>query len=429
MDNSHLTKYTPTMQGKYYVLDTTVDPDRTAQIPAMSGRQGDTMRKVSLAFVDDGTPHDLTNSTVELRAQDSAGVVKISDNVLNWLTREGGLLQFGIPAQFYANPGEYQHAYFVITDKDSEGNATSTSTVNVDFEVIENGIELTASDTHIYISSVDRLLETAKDRINAVKLMGDNAEAQLKGYQSMLVSNELPTRQGDNNWTGSNSFANITVDKLNNSQIDSISADLVTAQTTANSASLAAASGLSELSSIESSISAQSTTTGSTITSISASASSAITSTVSDIAMLSTAQSSTASYVKSLSSTTSSVADDVDDIYDSLDSIASQVSNGSSASSETVDVPDYSSSLSYLASAVSSASTNAYRASNQAELASATASAASQGVGSLSSAVYSLAFEADSASGELSAYNLTSMSTAIAILKDKVRSAESAGKL
>ena len=125
------------MQGKYYIIDTTIDPTMTATVAAMNGRQGDTMRSVPLAIVDDNQPHDCTGSDVELRAQDAAGVVKISDIVINWVSRSGGLLIFGIPAAFYQHPGEYQHAYFVITDKDSEGKTTSTSTVNVDFYVAE----------------------------------------------------------------------------------------------------------------------------------------------------------------------------------------------------------------------------------------------------------------------------------------------------
>jgi len=180
MDNAHLTAYDPDQQGQYYVIDTTIDPSQTANIPAMNGRQGDTMRRVSLAIVDDDQPHDMTNSTIELRGQDASGVVKISDVVLNWVSREGGLLIFGIPAPFYKNVGQYQHAYFVISDKDSQGNTTSTSTININFFVTENGIDVSDVDSTIYISSVDRMLQTAKDRIEAVKIAGENASAIVK---------------------------------------------------------------------------------------------------------------------------------------------------------------------------------------------------------------------------------------------------------
>lgn len=258
-DNAHLTKYEPDRQGQYYILDTTIDPTQTATVDAANGRQGDTMRRVPIAFVDDDQPHDLTNSTVELRGQDASGVVKISDIVLNWVSREGGLLIFGIPAPFYKNVGQYQHAYFVISDKDGQGNTTSTSTVNVNFYVAENGIEVSDVDTGIYISSVDRLLNQAKSRIEAVKLAGSNAEALVQGYEKLIQSNAFPTATGDNVFTGSNSFATVNIDSLSNKQLSDVSNAVITAQTTANSASLQAVSNSTQISNNTYSIVANST--------------------------------------------------------------------------------------------------------------------------------------------------------------------------
>lgn len=258
-DNAHLTKYEPDKQGQYYILDTTIDPNQTATVDAMNGRQGDTMRRVPIAFVDDDQPHDLTNSTVELRAQDAAGVVKISDIVLNWVSRTGGLIVFGIPEQFYKNAGEYQHAYFVISDKDDEGHTTSTSTVNVDFYVDENGIEVSEVDTGIYISSVDRLLSQAKSRIEAVKLAGSNAEALVQGYEKLIQSNAFPTVDGNNTFTGTNSFTTVNIDSLSNKQLSDVSNAVTTAQTTANSASLQAVSNSTLISNNTDSIVANST--------------------------------------------------------------------------------------------------------------------------------------------------------------------------
>ena len=265
MDNSHLTKYNPDRQGQYYILDTTIDPDQTATIAAMNGRQGDTMMSVPLAIVDDNQPHDCTNATVELRAQDAAGVVKVSDIVLNWVSRSGGLLIFGIPAAFYQHPGEYQHAYFVITDKDSEGKATSTSTVNIDFYVAENGIEITAADSNIFISSVDRMLETAKSRVEAVQLMGENAEATMRGYQDAIKAGDFPTKAADNEWTGANSFKALSAESLSAPALDSLSASVTTAQTTATSGSLAAGKAQADVDQVQSSVSSLATSTGSAI--------------------------------------------------------------------------------------------------------------------------------------------------------------------
>lgn len=362
-DNAHLTKYEPDKQGQYYILDTTIDPTQTATVDAANGRQGDTMRRVPIAFVDDDEPHDLTNSTVELRAQDAAGVVKISDMVLNWVSRTGGLIVFGIPAQFYKNAGEYQHAYFVINDKDDTGNTTSTSTVNVDFYVDENGIEVSDVDTGIYISSVDRLLNQAKSRIEAVKLAGSNAEAIVQGYEKLIQSNAFPTATGDNNFTGSNSFADITVDSLNNKQLSDVSNAVVTAQTTANSASLQAVSNSTQISNNTDSIVANSTAISS--------ADNRITSAETSIASVSSA-------VKSADNKLASLASSVDNIdtggsgntdvtssfahvNNSLISLSTEVNTLSTAVS---NIPDVTTSINSISAVASQASYNANVANN-----------------------------------------------------------------
>lgn len=377
MDNSHLTKYTPDRQGPYYILDTTIDPEQTATIAAMSGRQGDTMRRVPLAIVDDSQPHDCTGADVELRAQDSAGVVKISDVVLNWKSRSGGLLIFGIPAAFYQHPGEYQHAYFVITDKDSNGNTTSTSTVNVDFYVAENGIEVTASDSRIFISSVDRLLETAKNRVEAVQLMGENAEATMKGYQDAIKAGDFPTKAADNEWTGANSFKALTVDKLTAPVLDSLSASVTTAQTTANSGSLAAGKAQADVDQVQSSVSSLATSTGSAVESL-ASASTAT-------------SSSTTAAISSLSIAVSSVDVDMTDIHDSLNSQSSQIS-------ELADDTDYSESMSSMSKSISQ---TVNLVNNNIGPLSASASNNQSYIGALSNTISAVLYSMASASREL----------------------------
>ena len=353
-DNAHLTKYEPDKQGQYYILDTTIDPNKTATVDAMNGRQGDTMRRVQIAFVDDDEPHDLTNSTVELRAQDAAGVVKISDIVLNWVSRTGGLIVFGIPEQFYKNTGEYQHAYFVISDKDDSGHTTSTSTVNVDFYVDENGIEVSDVDTGIYISSVDRLLNQAKSRIEAVKLAGSNAEAIVQGYEKLIQSNAFPTATGDNNFTGSNSFADITVDSLNNKQLSDVSNAVLTAQTTANSASLQAVSNSTLISNNTDSIVANSTAISS--------ADNRLTSAETSISAVSSAVKNTDTKLASLASSVDNintggsgntdVTSSVAHVNNSLISLSTEIDTLSTAVS---NIPNYSTSINAISATASQA--------------------------------------------------------------------------
>lgn len=388
MDNAHLTKYTPSMQGKYYIIDTTIDPDQTATIAAMNGRQGDTMRRVPLAIVDDNQPHDCTGSDVELRAQDAAGVVKISDIVIDWVSRSGGLLVFGIPAAFYQHPGEYQHAYFVINDKDSNGNTTSTSTVNVDFTVAENGIEITAADSHIFISSVDRLLETAKNRVEAVQLMGENAEATMKGYQDAIKAGDFPTKAADNEWTGTNSFKALTADTLTAPVLDSLSASVTTAQTTANSGSLAAGKAQADVDQVQSSVSNLATSTGSEIESLASASSSAVESLAS--ASMATSSSTTA-VIASLSSAVSSVDADMTDIHDSLNSQSSQIS-------ELADDTDYSESMSSMSKSISQ---TVNLVNNNIGPLSASASNNQSYIGALSNTISAVLYSMASASREL----------------------------
>lgn len=355
MDNAHLASYDPDQQGQYYVIDTTIDPTKTANIPAMNGRQGDTMRRVSLAIVDDDQPHDMTNSTIELRGQDSAGVVKVSDVVLNWVSREGGLLIFGIPAPFYENVGQYQHAYFVVSDKDSQGNTTSTSTVNVNFYVAENGINVSDVDSTIYISSVDRMLSQAKSRIEAVKLAGSNAEALVQGYEKLIQSNAFPTATGDNNFTGSNSFADITVDSLNNKQLSDVSDAVVTAQTTANSASLQAVSNSVQIYNNSEAISSADVRLTSAETSI-GSISSAVQTTDNKLASLASSVDNIDTGGSGNTDVTSSIAH----VNNSLISLSTEVDTLSTAVS---NIPDYSTSI----NAVSATASQALATANTAQ--------------------------------------------------------------
>lgn len=200
MDNQHLTKYKPDMIGnQYYELDTTIDPRMTATVGALNGRQGDDMRAVPIAFTDNGQPHDLTNTTIELRVLDSAGVVKVSDKIINPVDLQGGLIVFGVPAEVYESAGDVQRAYFVLKDKTFNGSSQTISTVNVSFTVLENGIDISKKQSSIYISSLDKVLS--------------------KGG-SYAVTN------ADNHFIGSNSIDDLTVGSLHNASLSDVQASV-----------------------------------------------------------------------------------------------------------------------------------------------------------------------------------------------------------
>lgn len=387
MDNAHLASYDPYQQGQYYVIDTTIDPTKTANIPTMNGRQGDTMRRVSLAIVDDDQPHNMTNSTIELRGQDASGVVKVSDVVLNWVSREGGLLIFGIPAPFYANVGQYQHAYFVVSDKDSQGNTTSTSTVNVNFYVAENGIDVGDVDRTIYISSVDRMLSQAKSRIEAVKLAGSNAEAIVQGYEKLIQSNAFPTKKADNDWTGTNSFTTVNIDSLSNKQLSDVSDAVLTAQTTANSASLQAVSNSTLISNNTDSIVANSTAISS--------ADNRLTSAETSIAAVSSAVKNTDNKLSSLASSVDNidtggsgntdVTSSIAHVNNSLISLSTEIDTLSTAVS---NIPNFTTSINAISAIASQALATANTAQQNDNNLSATLSNVQDDVTNISNTSY-----------------------------------------
>lgn len=201
--NAKIQHYTPDMVGKkYYQLDTTTSSTKTAIVPALNGRQGDDMRAVNIAFTDDGEPHDLTNSKISLRVLDAAGVVKVADKIINMVDARGGLVVFGVPKEVYEYPGEVQRAYFVIEDQAIDGSKQVVSTVNVDFEILENGIDISDAKSTIYISSLDKLL---------------------------TQTGKVVTTDKDNSMTGSNSFTQINVDNaaVSSAVVDSLSVGVI----------------------------------------------------------------------------------------------------------------------------------------------------------------------------------------------------------
>ena len=335
MDNQHLTKYTPDMQGQYYVLDTTVDSTQTATIAAMNGRQGDKMRAVPIAFVDDGQPRDLTSTKIELRAQDSSGIVKISDKILNPVSMTGGLIVFGVPEPFYESPGEVQHAYFVLTDKTATGDDQVVSTVNVDFTVLENGIDVSQASSKIYVSSIDDMLKEAKTKAEAVQLMNSNNQAMVAGYTALLSENAVALKDADQKFTGANVFTNLTAQSLSAPAITSL---VATASSTTSAVSSLddrgdqTTSSLSSLDVVGSTTSASIATVSSSVAVLSsslASLSSAQSSTASSMA--DSSMTSLASAVKTISTTASSTVSRVDGLDSELNSVSSQYDDLSNA--------------------------------------------------------------------------------------------------
>lgn len=194
--NKNMIHYTPQkMAEKYYILDTTIGYDHTADVEALNGRQGDNMRSIPIAFTDDGQPHDLTDTKITLKVLDASGVVKVSDKIINLVDAKAGLVIFGVPDRVYESVGQVQRAYFTLEDKLLDGSTQTISTVNVSFRVIESGIDITKAQSSIYISALDRVINQ---------------------------TNGITTNEGDNHLTGNNTIDNLTVKNIVNADIDEI---------------------------------------------------------------------------------------------------------------------------------------------------------------------------------------------------------------
>lgn len=213
--NKNMIHYTPDkMAEKYYILDTTIGYDHTADVDALNGRQGDNMRSIPIAFTDDGQPHDLTDTKITLKVLDASGVVKVSDKIINLVDAKAGLVVFGVPDRVYESVGQVQRAYFTLEDKLLDGSTQTISTVNVSFRVLENGIDITKAQSTIYISALDRVI----------------------GGTEPIV-----TTSGNNHLTGQNIIDNLTIKNLVNDEVEAIKSNLdqATANVTTNTQAIA----------------------------------------------------------------------------------------------------------------------------------------------------------------------------------------------
>lgn len=221
-------RYTPKLVANtYYELDTTTLPNKTAVINAANGRADDDMRAVPIAFVDDGQPHDLTNTTIELRVRDASGVVKVSDKILNLMEPTSGLVIFGIPKAFYEAPGEIQQGYFVLKDKTLTGDDQQISTINVVFTAMQS-IDITNQQSTVYISALNRVIGSA---------------------------NNVITADGDNHFTGSNTIDRVTIKNLVNSEVESLKAEMPTVSDVASNAVVSASTNATSISSLSAAVS------------------------------------------------------------------------------------------------------------------------------------------------------------------------------
>ncbi|HJD72061.1 MAG TPA: BppU family phage baseplate upper protein [Enterobacter roggenkampii] len=348
-------RYTPKMVANtYYELDTTTLPNKVAVIDAANGRADDDMRAVPIAFVDDGQPHNLTNTSIELRIRDASGVVKVSDKILNMMEPTSGLVIFGIPKAFYQSPGEIQQGYFVLKDKTLTGEEQEISTINVVFTAMQS-IDITNQQSTVYISALNRVI----------------------GSTSNIV-----TADGDNHLTGSNTIDQATIKNLVNSEVESLKNEVPNVSNVASNAIVAASTNSTHISNLSAVVSDAKNTASDAKTGVSSNASAISTmsttiNTISgDISSVKTKLSSLSEVVDTISTSdsnedystsVSSIADNISDVNDSVTSLSREMSN----LSNTVSQASYQIAVNSLTASFASSAVNDFR-----------------GLGALNSAVY-----------------------------------------
>lgn len=291
--DTKMQRYVPNkLADQYYILDTTTSPTKVAVLDAANGRQGDNMRAIPLAFVSDSIPVDLTSTKITLKVLDHAGVVKVTNTVINPVDLTGGIIVFGLPARLYENVGEVERAYFTLSKTDPvSGVEQVISTVNVTFTVLEDGIDLSKQQSTIYISSLDRILNSTEN---------------------------IATTTSQNSFTVPQQFTNVTASTVSASSISSptLSAMSKSTATVSKSVSSLASQTNSNNSSINAVSSAVQTLSSSLKSLTASSSASSVTSDSDDYVALSTS-------VSANSVTTSSVVARVDGLDTELASMPS----------------------------------------------------------------------------------------------------------
>lgn len=271
-------RYTPAkLADQYYILDTTTSPTKVAVLDAANGRQGDNMRAVPLAFVSDNTPCDLTDTKITFKCLDHAGVVKVTDTVINAVDLQGGLVVFGLPAKFYQNVGEVERAYFTLSKTDPVTKVEQViSTVNVTFTVLENGIDVSKQQSAIYISALDRILNATENIATTTSQNSFTVPQQFSTLTASTVSASSISSPTLSDITKSTASVSESITSLasetnsNKSNINAVSSAVQTLSsslkslTTSSSAS-SATSSADDYVALSTSVSANSVTTSSVV--------------------------------------------------------------------------------------------------------------------------------------------------------------------
>ncbi|GIC69556.1 BppU family phage baseplate upper protein [Fructobacillus tropaeoli] len=184
------------------------DINSTTFVPALNGRQGDNNREVFLWLKNGPQGYDLTGKTVTLFVKDASGVVKTASTMNDQTGLSTGHFSLLIPSEVYQAPGAVQDSYIQIKQND-----TIITSIPVSFNVIENTMLVTQTQSQMYLDSVQKVIDDFNNRIHSAGTDLTSLENALKSVQVTIdnlntqYNSDLFAQKGkDNEFKGNNTF-------------------------------------------------------------------------------------------------------------------------------------------------------------------------------------------------------------------------------
>jgi glycerophosphoryl diester phosphodiesterase len=141
------------------IIDLMHPMDEVLQFPTI-GRVSDQSVDIPLWIKYDGQPYDLTGYQLGFYGRDAKGVAKIALQDPVGPAIQAGRVTFTMPGAAFQAAGQYQEAWFRI-EKDGQ----LVSSLNVQFNVLENNVEFGVDDEPYY-SEIEKLIADFKTAID-----------------------------------------------------------------------------------------------------------------------------------------------------------------------------------------------------------------------------------------------------------------------
>lgn len=198
----------------YAQLQTVLPVDQTVAVDPLNGRQGDNQRDVYIQLLGQGDrPRPLKGGSVDLEGRDSEGIVKQTNTAVVINDRQG-LVRIDVPKQFYQAAGDYESAFLRVRDE----NGKVVSSIGITMTVVRNALLISASESTMYLKSVDDIIQEMSQRVEDANVMAKAAQdaahalsGQIDSYIDLVNKNAVARLGMDNTWTGKQTFGDIDV--------------------------------------------------------------------------------------------------------------------------------------------------------------------------------------------------------------------------